>query len=202
MDFRTHGLRGVTLIALLVWATAALGTEISVGHPAFSSDEGTTTIPIGAYQFCKALPDECRSKGRTEAHIDLTEAAWAELQSINDRFNTTISPVTDRDLYGVDEYWTIPAGQGDCEDYALAKRRALVEAGWPADALLMAVVRRPDGEGHAVLIVRTDRGDLVLDNLIGRIDVWNETPYVFVKRQSQVNARQWVAIALPLLASL
>ena len=51
---------------------------------------------------------------------------------------------------------------------------------------------RSDGEGHAVLLVRTDRGDLVLDNQVGTIDLWNQTPYKFIKRQSQANAGQWV----------
>ena len=58
----------------------------------------------------------------------------------------------------------------------------------------MAVVREANGNGHAVLMVRTDRGDLVLDNQDGMIMVWTETPYQFVKRQSQDNAGQWVLI--------
>jgi predicted transglutaminase-like cysteine proteinase len=58
----------------------------------------------------------------------------------------------------------------------------------------MAVVRQPNGEGHAILMVRTDRGDLVLDNQDGLVKLWNETPYQFLKRQSQTDQGQWVDI--------
>jgi predicted transglutaminase-like cysteine proteinase len=98
------------------------------------------------------------------------------------------------DFYQVDEFWTYPAGYGDCEDFALAKRRQLIEAGWEPSTLLMAVVRESNGDGHAVLMVRTDRGDLVLDNKDGMIRVWTETPYQYVKRQSQEHAAVWVDI--------
>ena len=112
---------------------------------------------------------------------------------MNAHFNQSIIPVTDQELYQVEEFWTYPtSGYGDCEDFVLAKRAALMQAGWPASTLLITVVRQADGSGHAVLTVRSDRGDLVLDNQEGAIRVWNETPYLFLKRQSQANAGQWV----------
>ena len=37
----------------------------------------------------------------------------------------------------------------------------------------MTIVRDQDGEGHAVLTVKTDRGDFVLDNLTDEILPWN-----------------------------
>ena len=77
---------------------------------------------------------------------------------------------------------------------ALLKRRDLIKKGWPVGALLMTVVRRANGEGHAVLTVLTDRGDLVLDNMRSRILVWDETNYQFVKRQSEFDSGEWVAI--------
>ena len=76
----------------------------------------------------------------------------------------------------------------------LLKRRDLVQEGWPIGALLITVVRRTDGEGHAVLTVETDRGDLVLDNLQPRVLVWSDTDYQYVKRQSETNTGQWMAI--------
>jgi predicted transglutaminase-like cysteine proteinase len=39
----------------------------------------------------------------------------------------------------------------DCEDYVLLKRRMLMQAGWPREALLVTVVRDKKGDGHAVL---------------------------------------------------
>ena len=80
------------------------------------------------------------------------------------------------------------------EDYQLAKQRELIREGWPASDLLMTVVREKSGDGHAVLMVRTDRGDLVLDNEDSLIRLWSDTPYVFLKRQSQGDASAWVGL--------
>ena len=98
-------------------------------------------------------------------------------------------------IYGRPEFWAYPdkIGEGDCEDLALLKRRDLIKKGWPTGALLITVVRQRNGEGHAVLTVLTDRGDLVLDNLNPRVLVWNATDYEYVKRQSEYDSGQWVA---------
>lgn len=93
------------------------------------------------------------------------------------------------------ERWVYPTVAGDCEDYALAKRRALTDAGWRTSVLLLSVVSQLNGEGHAVLLVRTDRGDLILDNQDEDIRRWNETPYLYVKRQSQQDPTRWVTIS-------
>jgi predicted transglutaminase-like cysteine proteinase len=61
-------------------------------------------------------------------------------------------------------------------------------------SLLITVVRQRNGDGHAVLTVLTDRGDLVLDNLEPHILVWSETGYQYLKRQSEFDAGAWVAI--------
>jgi predicted transglutaminase-like cysteine proteinase len=102
--------------------------------------------------------------------------------------------VTDLDLYGVTDYWTIPTARGDCEDYVLLKRKRLMELGWPASALLITVVRDERGEGHAVLMVRTQQGDFVLDNKTDEIKLWHRTRYQFVMRQSYLNPRVWMSL--------
>jgi len=112
--------------------------------------------------------------------------------AVNNAVNAAVVAVSDADYYQVAEYWAYPDGYGDCEDFALAKRRALIEAGWNPSTLLMTVVRESNGSGHAVLLVRTDRGDVVLDNQDGRVLLWNETPYQFLKRQSQADSGKWV----------
>jgi predicted transglutaminase-like cysteine proteinase len=43
-------------------------------------------------------------------------------------------------------------------------------------------------------MVRTDRGDLVLDNQNGKVLLWSDTEYQYIKRQSQADAGKWVAI--------
>src|SRR6185437_5066626 len=85
-------------------------------------------------------------------------------------------------------------GKGDCEDYVLLKRRMLIEAGWPREALLITVVRDRKDEGHAVLTVKTDKGDFILDNQAENIVRWYETGYRFVKRQSQSDPNVWVGL--------
>jgi predicted transglutaminase-like cysteine proteinase len=74
------------------------------------------------------------------------------------------------------------------------KRKLLVEAGWPKAALLMTVVIDHHGDGHLILMVRTDRGDLILDNMRDDIVTWDRTGYRFVKRQSASNPNDWIAI--------
>jgi predicted transglutaminase-like cysteine proteinase len=105
--------------------------------------------------------------------------------------------VTDLDLYGKVEVWTYPSGKGDCEDYVLLKRRMLIERGWPESTLLITVVRDENNEGHAVLTVRTDIGDLVLDNKRQQIVRWIDTPYTFVKQQSERNPLVWSSLMPP-----
>ncbi|MGQ3296305.1 MAG: transglutaminase-like cysteine peptidase, partial [Shinella sp.] len=96
--------------------------------------------------------------------------------------------------YGVEEQWTYPDGAADCEDYVLIKRKRLMEAGISPSNLLITVVLQPNGEGHAVLTVRTDRGDFVLDNMRNKVLLWSETEYRYLKRQSSVNAGKWVKL--------
>ncbi|HQZ13525.1 MAG TPA: transglutaminase-like cysteine peptidase [Devosia sp.] len=173
---------------------ASAATLVDFSNPAFAPVAGPTSVPIGHAQFCKAHRNECRANAHVSALAELTEARWQQLVGVNNRMNTEIVPITDEDLYKVGELWTYPEGFGDCEDIALAKRKALIEDGWDASTLLMTVVRERNGNGHAVLMVRTDRGDLVLDNQESLVKVWSDTPYQFVKRQAQDNAGHWVSI--------
>ena len=93
--------------------------------------------------------------------IPLTPALWASLTAVNNRINRAIIRATDMEVYGVEDYWATPLedgtakARGDCEDYVLEKRRALVAAGVPESALSIAVATTPWGEGHALLLVST-----------------------------------------------
>jgi len=193
MSIHTKELRIALLGALMALLAAIPAQAVDFTNVAFvQTAMGTTSIPVGHAQFCQTHADECRPHANPVAAVTLTGALWQQLQAVNSHYNQAIVPVTDRDLYQVEEFWTYPNGYGDCEDYVLAKRRELMNAGWPASTLLITVVKQANGEGHAVLLVRTDRGDLVLDNQIGTIDLWNATPYKYIKRQSQADAGQWV----------
>ena len=111
-----------------------------------------------------------------ESRFDASAERLKELDEINRTVNHAIAPATDLEVYGVNEYWTLPKARGDCEDYALLKRHDLIGKGWPVSAMLMTVVRDEKGEGHAVLTARTVQGDYILDNKIEEVRVWNATP--------------------------
>ena len=125
----------------------------------------------------------------------LSQKAWKDLVRINKWVNDSVKPMTDMDHWGVIERWSYPDdGYGDCEDYVVRKRRMLMQAGWPRQALLITVVRDLKGEGHAVLTVKTDKGEFILDNQEDQILLWSETSYQFVKRQSQADQNVWVSL--------
>jgi len=196
MHSRVRGRLLASAVALMAFGavSAASATErllyVAVGEHA--------RAPIGWVEFCTENPRECAT-GRTAARdVVLTPQAWSSLMRINDWVNQSIKPITDQDHWGVVEKWSYPDdGYGDCEDYVLLKRRMLVEAGWPREALLVTVVRDKKGEGHAVLTVKTDKGEFVLDNQEDRVLLWSETGYRFVKRQSQSDQNTWVSLGDP-----
>jgi predicted transglutaminase-like cysteine proteinase len=171
-------------------------------HAAYAVDRGLfiatgeeTRPPIGWVEFCADNPDDCIPPASITRTATLTAKSWKELGRINKLVNDKIQPMTDMDHYGVVEKWSYPDdGYGDCEDYVLLKKRVLVDAGWPSDTLLVTVVRDQNGDGHAVLTVRTNRGEFVLDNQDPQILLWSETPYHYVKRQSQIDPNMWIAL--------
>lgn len=139
--------------------------------------------------FCARFRDQCEPTAETE--WDVTPERLMQLFEVNHSVNHSMQAVLDQDLYGVSDYWTIPiVPYGDCEDYALVKRKRLMELGWPSNRLLMSLAI-DNGEGHAVLIAVTPNGDLVLANEVADIRPWHETPYQFVSRQSNEHPREW-----------
>ncbi len=180
---------------------AALALVMAAALPVSAHAAGTsmrtgviTTQPVGHYQLCKRIPEECRQKTSQKKPVTLTRKLWARMIEINNAFNISVAPRTDQEMWGQPEYWSYPSYQGDCEDYVLAKRRALMDEGVPAGSLLITVVRQPNGDGHAVLTVRTNLGDYILDNMEPRILAWTDTDYRYLKRQSTGSSGKWVKI--------
>jgi predicted transglutaminase-like cysteine proteinase len=171
--------------------------EAQDSDSSFMHEYGRTLPPIGHVEFCERFPSECEPDGTPHPRVTPDEGMRKDMRFVNDLVNEMVSPVTDKELYGRLEHWTYPAGEGDCEDYVLLKRRLLAERGWPENALLITVVRDRNGDGHAVLTVRTADGDLILDNKTGEILTWNESGYTFVKRQSSRDPGVWVSLAPP-----
>lgn len=162
---------------------------------AYVSVGENTRAPIGWIQFCQDHSEECKGETSRAVDVQLTKTAYKEMERINRYVNDKIKPMTDLEHYGVVEKWAYPDdGYGDCEDYVLLKRKMLVQLGWPRGALLITVVRDKKGDGHAVLTVRTDKGEFVLDNQEDKILSWSDTGYRFVKRQAQTNANVWVSL--------
>ncbi len=183
-------------LAVSAWAAA----PAVAAHP--MAIGGLTSQPIGHYDFCKANPAECSIRPGNLAPATMNSELWRELTSVTTRVNAAVKPMSDYDIYGKDEVWAYPdKGVGDCEDYVLEKRRELNRMGVSLADLLITVLRKPDGEGHAVLTVRTDKGDYLLDNLTDKVRQWDETDYIFLKRQAIDNTGLWVSIrdAQPLL---
>ena len=156
----------------------------------------STSVPYGWLDFCHRRPKECKVPALPATSVKLTAQNMGILRRINQKANRSIKPVSNYDHWGtVMDHWDYPVdGKGDCKIYALYKRKLLQEAGFPRQALLMTVVRDLHNEGHTILTVKTDKGDLVLDNLVDEVRPWNATGYYFLKRQSQQNPNTWVSI--------
>jgi predicted transglutaminase-like cysteine proteinase len=180
------------MAGMLASSVAALAEPVATSIP--MRIFGPAQPPYGFVSFCDRTPRECQQGPQEEQRFDLTSQRRTELEAVNLAVNHAIKPVTDIELYGLADYWTVPARQGDCEDYVLLKRKRLMALGWPASALLITVVRDEKGEGHAVLTARTQQGDFILDNKTDEITLWHQTPYQFVMRQSYLNPRVWLSL--------
>jgi predicted transglutaminase-like cysteine proteinase len=189
---------GIMALALLASPSGSTADE----RPLFASVGEVTKPPIGWVEFCVEYDPECKTKPSTPRDVVLSVQAWKDLERVNRWVNTNIKPMTDMDHWGVVERWNYPDdGYGDCEDYVLLKRRMLMQAGWPREALLITVVRDLRGDGHAILTVKTDKGEFILDNQRDEILLWSDTGYRFVKRQSQSDPNVWVSLGEPPSAS-
>ena len=183
-------------------ASAASRTRVAslVPKASFIKAGPQTSTPYGWLDFCNRNEAECRGGLTPAVDIVLTPEVWRLVTTTNVRVNDAVSPISDQKHWGVVDRWDLPTdGLGDCEDYVLMKRKLLAEAGLPRQALLVTVVKDEKGDGHAVLTVKTDRGEFVLDNMHDRVRAWEETPYRFVKRQSQTDPNIWVQIGDPTL---
>ena len=181
---------GLALAAIGILASASMA-EAASSSPMPTT--GYTSQPIGHYEFCKRYASSCTANA-TQAALKLTPQSWKRIVDVNVAVNTNIFPRTDQEVFGVPEYWAYPTTQGDCEDFVLLKQYMLEREGIPASALLITVVRQSNGDGHAVLTLRTDQGDFILDNLNNQIVAWQATDYTYLKRQAADNAGRWVGI--------
>jgi predicted transglutaminase-like cysteine proteinase len=181
-----------TAFAIILAAGAALPAQAQATGaipvataPADAS--GDARAPYAWSDLCRRSPAECRVDLREADRVEMTPKLWKMILSVNSRVNREIEAVTDEEHWGVVDRWDLPEdGKGDCEDFALLKRKRLAEAGVPRRAMPMTVVIDEENAGHAVLMIRTDRGDFILDNKRNAVLPWSQTGYVYVKRESQL----------------
>ncbi|MEO4045293.1 transglutaminase-like cysteine peptidase [Hoeflea sp. CAU 1731] len=188
---------GAVALAISCASAGANALHLNPSQPAQAKNMetfGNTSIPIGYYEYCQRYRERC-DRQPEGSKVELTRELWKTIIEVNNEVNTTVEPLTDREIFGVEERWDYPDQVGDCEDFALEKRKILNEKGVPLGALLMTVGRDADGGGHAVLTVVTDHGDFVLDNVEPRVLLWREAELYYLKRQSPDDPNKWVSLA-------
>jgi predicted transglutaminase-like cysteine proteinase len=179
------------ILALVALTSAACPSHALDRRPAVGAAlaVGAAVRPISAWvEFCSkpGYARECRVDLREPRAIVLTPGVWSRIERINRSVNAGIAPLDDLRHRGREDVWDLAEdGRGDCEDLQLRKRHILAAAGLPRRAMRMAAVALPDGSGHAVLTITTDRGDIVLDNQRDAVLPWVATGYTCLKRESQ-----------------
>ena len=180
------------LVALLLGGCATPSPSLLPASVPLPDTHERAITPLAYIDFCMRRPDQCAADPGPRTVLALDAAMWQRLKTVNHTVNTAIAPEEDQTHYGRNEFWTIPTdGHGDCEDYALTKRKELLDAGLPASALRLAVVYSIKTALHAVLTVSTDKGDLVLDNVTDAIVAWNATDFTWIMVQDKANPLWW-----------
>lgn len=135
----------LAVVAALFWLASAAFSLVSAAEPiAFSI-------------YCMDHLDECPTKG--PRFVRYSAPLMQLVSKVQTQVNGAIIPR--RETVDV---WSADVSSGDCDDYVMTKRRRLIQAGVPATAMRVVVSRR-SGEGHVVLVLRTDKGEIILDNL-------------------------------------
>lgn len=167
-------------------------TDLPITRPANTHAEAVAAPVLSADAVNDQMPDET-------AVFTLDRDGWRLVNGVNRRLNREIRQASDNRLYGMEDFWTRPEGaraQGDCEDYVLAKRAALIAEGVPAAVLSIAIVETRWGESHAVLLLASDRGEFILDSLSPWVVRWDRVDYAWRERQMPGRPFDWVRIAV------
>lgn len=177
-------------VALLVSTGAAAAPKPVPAHLAAVRE---VPAPLAAENLCRQHAWACAGGGRKST---APETALTLARSVNRAVNAEVRSISDAAQYGREDLWALPTARGgDCEDFVLAKKKRLVEAGLPGASLMIATVLDRRRDPHAVLVLRTRSSDYVLDNVTDRIVPWHKTGYSFLRMQSPVEPRRWNAIA-------
>lgn len=187
MTFKTFAaIAGFTLAATLssIGGAAAYTVHGNVSIQGLNVQVAAVT-PLAMQYFCAQHRSECAGGGRGQ--VTMSPNLMAVLQQINSRVNRTISPRRDSA-----DVWSLNPTSGDCEDYVLSKRSALIRQGVPGGSLRVAYTHTRRGEPHAVLVVRTSQGDYVLDNLNNSVKTLRGSGYN-IRSMSSSDPTRWTA---------
>jgi predicted transglutaminase-like cysteine proteinase len=148
--------------------------------------------PRGFQDVCARYSWACARGGDAQVNANsLLKLA----KSVNSHVNRTTRQITDKRQFGTEDFWTLPTARGgDCEDFALLKKMKLIKQGVPANRLLISTVLDRRRAPHAVLVLRTDAGDFVLDNLNNQVKRWQDTGYTFLRMQNPNTPSRWDAV--------
>jgi predicted transglutaminase-like cysteine proteinase len=163
-------------------------------NAAFISSKGRIAPPSGATMLCQTYDWACAVSPK---RITVTQEQFRVVRAVNSEINRRTRSIEDRRQYGTVENWALPTRRGgDCEDFALAKKRELIRLGIDPQRLLIATVLDRKRNPHAVLVFRSDRGDLILDNLTNKIKPWQATRYLFLRMQDPETPSRWMKVFL------
>ncbi len=168
-------------------------TVDAASPPKFITAKHAVAAPEAAARLCQTYSWACSAQG---ARVSAGSSAdLAALKQVNASINRSVREITDESQFRVLDHWTLPTSKGgDCEDFALLKKQHLMQMGFPAKSLLIATVLDRQRQGHAVLVVRTSHGDLVLDNLTNKIKYWDDTGYMFLRMQNPNAPSTWIMV--------
>lgn len=184
---------GKKLVLLLFASMAASSPSQADTAPdvTFIKEGGPVLAPFADVVFCLKYPGECVSRGQG-AMIDATPRTLAMLNAVNKDVNRSILPRNDP---SGEDNWDVDPKYGDCEDYAITKRKRLIDHGLPSAATRLAVALTHEGIGHVVVVERTTAGDLILDNRTDAIEPWQNVDLRWLKIQSASNPQMWKDIS-------
>ncbi len=158
---------------------------------AFMPPIRTVAAPAGFDGVCQRYAWACASSSKSERNLGEQEII-AMARQVNRRVNARVREVSDLSQYRLTEVWALPTARGgDCEDFALLKKLELMKRGVAPERLLIATALTETREAHAVLILRTSQGDLVLDNRTGAMKSWRDTGYSFLRMQNPKSKSRW-----------
>jgi predicted transglutaminase-like cysteine proteinase len=158
--------------------------------------------PAGWQAMCRATPVYCNRLARDGAAPALTRTETGLLREVNRAVNRAIRVTAAPP--GLDA-WRVAPAEGDCVDFALTKKHVLLARGWSPQHLRFASVLTETGEPHAVLLVDTAEGPLVLDNRRDRVLPWAQVSargYMLLAVEGEGPRGQWRATPEAALAML